>query len=157
MIDLPCAFIVLHPQIWGWFVWVLALLWCWLEEDYYIQNAVTLARVLAHTLADPWVCMNCYAETSTATALLIPISSCLAWKLYPFWALELPASTFCYTISKLSKFLHNSFLCHFAAADQTIVYLHGTKMLTIQFSANIDEKQVFICISDAAFDDDMST
>ena len=64
---------------------------------------------------------------------------------------------FCYGISKLSEFLQNPFLCYFAAADQTIVYLYIIKTLAVEFSAHISEKQVFIFISNAAFDDDMST
>ena len=60
------------------------------------------------------------------------------------------------TVSKLSEFLQNLFSSHLAAADQTIVYLYITKTLTVKFSAHVSEKQVFICASDAAFDDDVS-
>jgi hypothetical protein len=61
------------------------------------------------------------------------------------------------TASKLSEFLQNSSPRHQAAADQAISYLYGTKSLAIEFSADIDEADIFACSSDAAFADDKET
>jgi len=61
------------------------------------------------------------------------------------------------TTSKLSEFLQNSSPNHHAAADQAIFYLHGSKTLAIEFSAEIDESDIFACASDAAFADDKIT
>ena len=60
------------------------------------------------------------------------------------------------SVSKLSEFLQNPSPRHLAAIDQVISYLYGTKTLAIQF-ANIPEQHVFICASDAAFGDDITT
>ena len=62
-----------------------------------------------------------------------------------------------YTTSKLSEFLRNPSPKHHAAVDQAITYLHGTRTLAIQYSAESTSQQVFLCASDAAFADDRAT
>jgi len=61
------------------------------------------------------------------------------------------------SVFKLSEFLQNSFPHHLAAIDQVISYLYGIKILAIQYSAKTFEQHVFICASDAAFGDDITT
>src|SRR5437773_2503873 len=73
--------------------------------------------------------------------------------LYIFTIIQLDIA---YIVSKLSEFLQNLFSHHLADADQTIIYLYVTKTLAVEFSAHISEKQVFICISNTAFSDDVS-
>src|SRR5438034_11286539 len=61
------------------------------------------------------------------------------------------------TVLKLSEFLQNPSPCHHAAADQVISYLYRMKSLAIEFSADIDEADIFACASDATFADDKET
>src|SRR5438034_2566271 len=61
------------------------------------------------------------------------------------------------TASKLSEFLQNSSLCYHAVTDQVIFYLYEMKSLAIEFSVNIDETDIFVCTSDAAFVNDKET
>jgi hypothetical protein len=59
--------------------------------------------------------------------------------------------------SKLSEFLQNPSPKHLAAADQVISYLHRTKSYAVQYAAETNNQQVFLCASDAAFANDRAT
>src|SRR5205809_3438704 len=61
------------------------------------------------------------------------------------------------TASKLSEFLQNSSSHHHAAADQAIFYLYRTKSLAIEFSADTDETDIFVCSSNVAFANNKET
>jgi len=61
------------------------------------------------------------------------------------------------TVLKLSKFLQNLSFCHQTAVNQVIFYLYRMKSLAIEFSANIDETDIFACSSNAAFVNDKET
>jgi reverse transcriptase-like protein len=61
------------------------------------------------------------------------------------------------TTSKLSEFLQNPSPQHHRAADQALSYLQKTRTLAIEYSAEINSQEVFICASDAAFADDTAT
>ncbi len=57
------------------------------------------------------------------------------------------------TTNKLREFATNPSLKHHEAADHVLKYLSTNRHLAIEYSANVDEQQVFSCSSDAAFAD----
>jgi hypothetical protein len=61
------------------------------------------------------------------------------------------------TTSKLSEFLQNPSPQHQGAVNQALAYLQKTKTLAIEYSAETNNQQVFVCASDAAFADDTAT
>jgi hypothetical protein len=61
------------------------------------------------------------------------------------------------TTSKLSEFLQNPSPQHQGAVNQALAYLQKTRTLAIEYSAETNNQQVFVCASDAAFADDTAT
>jgi len=61
------------------------------------------------------------------------------------------------TTSKLSEFLQNPSPQHHRAVNQALSYLQKTKTLAIEYSAETNSQQVFVCASDAALADDTVT
>jgi hypothetical protein len=61
------------------------------------------------------------------------------------------------TASKLSEFLQNPSPQHHGAVNQALSYLQKTKTLAIEYSAETNSQQVFVCASDAALADDTVT
>jgi hypothetical protein len=57
----------------------------------------------------------------------------------------------------LPEFLQNPSPKRLAAADQVISYLHRTKSYAVQYVAETNNQQVFLCASDAALADDRGT
>jgi hypothetical protein len=80
------------------------------------------------------------------------------WKVgYLIYATAITRPDVARTASKLSEFLQNPSPRHQGVADQAITYLYGTKTLAIEYSGLVDNQQVFVCASDAAFADDLAT
>jgi hypothetical protein len=61
------------------------------------------------------------------------------------------------TTSKLSEFLQNPGPRHQDAIDQAIKYAYNSRHLAIEYTATINEQNVFVCASDAAFGDNPTT
>ena len=59
------------------------------------------------------------------------------------------------TTSKLSEFLQNPGPRHQEAIDRAINYAYNSRHLAIEYSADTNEQNVFVCASDAAFGDDL--
>jgi hypothetical protein len=129
----------------------------WLCQDFYIGKIAKTFHVDSQAR---------YPDTPLITSDIKPYSdTATAQDIYAYqrkvgsvlYATTVTRPDVARAVNKLAEFMLNPGPQHHAAIDRALAYLYATRFSALQFMADTNSQQVFLCARDAVYGDDTQT